>query len=67
MQITNMKQTAELIGVTYFSLQAAIFHGRIPEPAMKVGSHKLFTPEEVENARRYFEALHRKRAAKMKQ
>ena len=48
MQFTNMKQTAELIGVTYFAVQAAIFHKRIPEPAMKVGSHKLFTAEEVE-------------------
>ncbi len=56
MQITNMKQTAELIGVTYFALQAAIFHKRIPEPAMKVGSHKLFNAEEIEQARRYFEA-----------
>ena len=64
MQITNMKQTAELIGVTYFALQAAIFHNRIPEPAMKVGSHKLFTAEEVEQARKYFEANRKKREAK---
>ena len=64
MQITNMKQTAELIGVTYFALQAAIFHDRIPEPAMKVGSHKLFTAVEVEQARRYFEDTRKKREAR---
>lgn len=66
MQIMNMKQTAELIGVTYFALQAAIFHGKVSEPAMKVGSHKLFNPQEVEQARRYFEALRKKREARKK-
>jgi hypothetical protein len=64
MQITNMKQTAELIGVTYFALQSAIFHKRIPEPAMKVGSHKLFTAEEVEQARKYFEENRKRREAR---
>jgi hypothetical protein len=64
MQLTNMKETAELIGVTYSALQAALFHKKLPEPAMKVGSHKLFNAEEVEQARRYFEALRQKREAR---
>jgi len=63
MQFTNMKQTAELIGVTYSALQSAIFHKKIPEPKTKIGSHKLFDPEEVEVARRYFEENRKKRAA----
>jgi hypothetical protein len=46
MTITNMKQTAELIGVTYSALQSAIFHKKIPEPKLKIGSHKLFDPRD---------------------
>ena len=61
MQLTNMKQTAELIGVTYSALQSAIFHLKIPEPKTKIGSHKLFDPEEVEIARKYFEANRKRR------
>ena len=41
MQLTNMKQTAELIGVTYSALQSAIFHKKVPDPETKIGSHKL--------------------------
>ena len=52
MQLTNMKQTAELIGVTYSALQSAIFHNKIPEPKLKIGSHKSFDAEEVGVARR---------------
>lgn len=64
MPFTNMKQTAELIGVTYSALQSAIFHNRIPEPKTKIGSHKLFDPDEVEVARQYFEDNRKRRAAK---
>jgi hypothetical protein len=63
MQFTNMKQTAELIGVTYSALQSAIFHKKIPEPKTKIGSHKLFDPEEVGIAWKYFEENRKKRAA----
>ncbi len=63
MQLTNMKQTAELIGVTYSALQSAVFHNKIPEPKMKIGSHKLFDAEEVDVARRYFEANRKRREA----
>jgi len=63
MQLTNMKQTAELIGVTYSALQSAVFHGKIPEPKTKIGSHKLFDIEEVGNARKYFEQNRKKREA----
>jgi hypothetical protein len=61
MTITNMKQTAELIGVTYSALQSAIFHKKIPEPKLKIGSHKLFDAGEVEIARRYFEENRKRR------
>lgn len=54
MQYMNMKQTAALIGVTYTALQSALFHDKLPEPKTKIGSHKLFDPGEVENARKYF-------------
>jgi hypothetical protein len=64
MTITNMKQTAELIGVTYSALQSAIFHKRIPEPKLKIGSHKLFDPSEVEIACRYFEENRKRREAR---
>ena len=64
MQLTNMKQTAELIGVTYSALQSAVFHGKIPEPKTKIGSHKLFDLEEVGIARNYFEQNRRKRDAR---
>lgn len=63
-QLTNMRQTAELIGVTYAALQAAIFHKKNPEPKMKVGSHKLFNTKEVEVARKYFEDNRKKREAR---
>ena len=63
MQITNMNQTAELIGVTYSALQSAIFHKKLPEPKLKIGSHKLFDPDEVEVARQYFDENRKKRAA----
>ena len=64
MQFTNMKQTAQLIGVTYSALQSAIFHEKIPEPKEKIGSHKLFDPEEVCIARNYFEANRKRREAR---
>ena len=64
MQLTNMKQTAELIGVTYSALQSAIFHKKIPEPKLKIGSHKLFDAGEVADARSYFEANRKRRAAR---
>ena len=61
MQLTNMKETAELIGVTYSALQSAIFHRRIPEPKTKIGSHKLFDSGEVAIAKDYFEQNRKKR------
>ena len=64
MYFTNMKQTAELIGVTYSALQSAIFHKKLPEPKTRIGSHKLFDPEEVGVARRYFEANRKRREAR---
>ncbi len=64
MQLTNMKQTAELIGVTYSALQSAIFHKKLPEPKTKIGSHKLFDLEEVGIARKYFEDNRKKRDAR---
>ena len=64
MYFTNMKQTAELIGVTYSALQSAIFHKKLPEPKTRIGSHKLFDPEEVGVARRYFEANRKRRESR---
>ena len=61
MQLTNMKQT---IGVTYSALQSAVFHGKIPEPKTKIGSHKLFDAKEVGIARNYFEQNRKKREAR---
>lgn len=63
MQITNMNQTAEMIGVTYSALQSAIFHKKLPEPKLKIGSLKVFDPEEVAIARQYFEQKRQKTAA----
>lgn len=63
MQLTNMSQTAELIGVTYSALQSAIFHKKLPEPKLQIGSLKVFDPEEVGIARQYFEQKSQKRAA----
>ena len=53
MPYTSMKDTAHLLGVTYSALQSAVFHEKIPEPAMKVGAHRLFSDEELDSARRY--------------
>lgn len=64
MQLTYMKQTAELIGVTYSALQSAVFHNKIPEPKVKIGSHKLFDSEEIGIARQYFEANRKRREAR---
>jgi hypothetical protein len=64
MQLTNMKQTAELIGVTYSALQSAVFHKKLPEPKIKIGSHKLFDPEEVGLARQYFEENRKRRESR---
>ena len=64
MQFTNMKQTAELIGVTYSALQSAIFHNKSPEPKTKIGSHKLFDAGEVAIARKYFEENRKRREAR---
>ena len=64
MPFTNMKQTAELIGVTYSALQSAIFHKKLPEPKTKIGSHKLFDPAEVEIARKFFEDNRKKRESR---
>ena len=64
MQFTNMKETAELIGVTYSALQSAIFHKKLPEPKAKIGSHKIFDPGEVGIARKYFEEKRKMREAK---
>jgi len=64
MQLTNMKQTAELIGVTYSALQSAVFHNKIPEPKLKIGSHKFFDPDEIGIARKYFEDNRKKREAR---
>ena len=61
MQLTNMNETAELIGVTYSALQSAIFHKKIPEPKTKIGSHKLFDSGEVTIAKDYFEQNRKKR------
>jgi hypothetical protein len=66
MHLTNMKQTAELIGVTYSALQSAVYHGKIPEPKNKIGSHKLFDVEEVSFARKYFEQNQKRRDSKRK-
>jgi len=64
MQLTNMKQTAVLIGVTYSALQSAIFHNKIPEPKTKIGSHKFFDADEVAVAHRYFEENRKRREAR---
>ncbi len=64
MQLTNMKQTAELIGVTYSALQSAVFHKKVPEPRTKIGSHKLFNSAEVRIAKAYFDENRKKREAR---
>jgi len=64
MQLTNMKQKAELIGVTYSALQSAVFHGKIPEPKFKVGSHKLFDSTEIGIAKTYFDKNRKIREAR---
>ena len=64
MQLTNMRQTAELLGVTYSALQSAVFHKKIQEPKLKIGSHKLFDTEEVGIARQYFETTRKRRESR---
>lgn len=54
MKLTTMKETAEILGITYMALQSAVFHQRIEEPRTKIGNQKLFTPTEIEAAKRYF-------------
>jgi len=59
-----LRQLLRVSERNHVALQSAIFHKRIPEPAMKIGSHKLFTAEEVEQARQYFEANRKRREAR---
>ena len=47
----SVKEAAAQLGITYAALQGQIFQGRIPPPAIKVGSIRLFTPQEIEAAR----------------
>jgi len=47
----TIKEAAAQLGITYAALQGQIFQGRIPLPAMQVGSHRLFTSSEIEAAR----------------
>ncbi len=59
--LKNMKQTAEAAGVTYTAIQSALFYGRLPEPAIRVGRERGFNEAEVEAVRQHFAALREKR------
>ncbi len=48
----SVKEAATQLGVSYAALQGQIFQGRIPPPAMRVGSIRLFTPKEINAARK---------------
>jgi len=61
--LKTMKETALALGIAYTQLQSALFHGRIPEPAKRNGVHRLFSAEEIEALRPYFDRM---RAAKRK-
>lgn len=59
----SIKEAAAQLGVTYAALQGQIFQGRIPPPAMRVGSTRLFTPKEIEVARKILAQRHVERKA----
>lgn len=58
----NLKQLAESLSISYSRLQSALWHHRIPEPKIRIGSVRLFDKAEAEFIRHYFST--QKRGAK---
>lgn len=51
MELFNLRQTAEMLGVGYTYLWQSIKDGHVPEPKTIIGSRRLFSMEEIEAAR----------------
>lgn len=54
MDYRTMREVSEATGVPYSTLANAIWSGRIPEPTVRRGRLRLFSPHEAEAIRRYF-------------
>ena len=54
MQLRTTKEAAKEAGCSYTQLQSALFNEKLKEPATRVGSHRLFSPKEIETIRKYF-------------
>ncbi len=50
----SMAEAAKRIGVSYPTLQVALFHGYLAEPKEKFGNRRIFTDSDIDLARQYF-------------
>ncbi len=54
-----LREAAKRIGVRPHQLDYAILSGFIPQPALRLGTMRVFTETDVKNAKRHFESKQR--------
>jgi DNA-binding transcriptional MerR regulator len=48
-------EVARLVGQKAYRINYLLSTGAIPEPALRIGNRRVFTPDDVERVRRAFE------------
>ena len=61
MNVKNMNQVADAIGVSYATLQSAFFHKKLVEPKTRTGSVRIFDDVDVEIIKNYFKNRKRRK------
>lgn len=50
----SLTQAANQIGIRAHRLAYAVASGLLPEPAQRIGNFRMFTPSDIEAAKKYF-------------
>ena len=50
-RLFSLGDVAKLLNIPRYSLQYLLEHGHVPEPSQRVAGRRLFTTEEIANAR----------------
>jgi len=53
-QTMSMHDCARLLQVQSYRIQYAYAHGRVPEPQLRMGGRRVFTPDDVQRLAKHF-------------
>jgi hypothetical protein len=63
-QTMSLQDCARLLQVQSYRIQYAYAHGRVPEPRLRIGGRRVFTPKDLQQLATHFGVKMPKTAAK---